>query len=128
MYERQQYVLDQISHGYQSITRRFPQPNKFGYRNSIIAQTVDMEEKLGLVKDLTRELTQMTTIRLLNFFNLIPEFHSLTQQEKTFILTNNMLPVFMFHGALTYNHEEDTFVDRLTSNVLTFVEARRGKE
>ena len=127
MYERQQYVLDQISHGYQTITRRYPQPNKFGYRNSIIAQTIDMDEKLALVKDLTRELTQMTTVRLLNFFNLIPEFHSFTQQEKTFILTKNMLPVFMFHGALTYNPDQDTFVDRLTGKVFASIECSEKK-
>ena len=57
----------------------------------------------------------MTTMRLLNFFNLIPEFQLLSPLEKQHILTQNMLPVFMFHGALTYNSENDTFVDRATS-------------
>ena len=114
MYERQQYLLDQLSHGYRSITQQYPQPNKFLHRNSIISQTYHMESKLSLIKDLTRELTQMTTLRLLNFFNLIPEFQLLTQQEKQSILIQNMLTVFMFHGALTYNPDNDTFVDRRT--------------
>ncbi len=114
MYERQEYLLQQLSNGYQLITKQYPQPNKFFDRNLIISQTQDIDSKLLLVKDLTRELTQMTTLRLLNFFNLIPEFQLLTQQEKQSILIQNMLTVFMFHGALTYNPENDTFVDRAT--------------
>jgi len=114
MYERQQYILEQLSNGYHLITKRHPQPNKFLDRNLIISQTQEIESKLSLVKDLTRELTQMTTSRLLNFFNLIPEFQLLTQQEKQSLLIQNMLAVFMFHGALTYNPENDTFVDRTT--------------
>ena len=114
MYERQEYLLEQLSHGYQLITKQYPQPRKFLDRNAIISQTQEIESKLTLVKDLTRELTQMTTSRLLHFFNLIPEFHLLTQEEKQALLIQNMLAVFMFHGALTYNPENDTFVDRTT--------------
>lgn len=33
-----------------------------------------------------------------------------------------MLPVFMFHGALTYNPDQDTFVDRLTGKAFTSVQ------
>lgn len=117
MCERQRYLLSQLSSGYHILTRRYPQPNKFLYRNSIISQTDDMEERLSLVKDLTRELTQMTTLRLLHFFNLIPEFQLLTQHEKTSVLLQNMLAVFMFHGALTYNHQNNTFVDRTTGKI-----------
>jgi hypothetical protein len=62
----------------------------------------------------------MTTSRLLNFFNLIPEFQLLTQQEKQSLLIQNMLAVFMFHGALTYNPENDTFVDRTTGKKIKF--------
>ena len=116
MYERQHYLLSQLIHGYQSITKQYPQPMKFLYRNSVISQTLQIESKLLLIKDLTRELTQMTTVRLLNFFNLIPEFQLLTQQEKQSILIQNMLTVFMFHGALTYNSDNDTCVDRTTGN------------
>jgi hypothetical protein len=116
MYERQHYLLVQLSNGYQLITKQYPQPEKFLDRNRIISQTHDIESKLSLVKDLTRELTQMTTMRLLNFFNLIPEFQFLTQQEKQSILIENMLAVFMFHGALTYNADDDTFVDRTTAD------------
>ncbi|CAF2132026.1 unnamed protein product [Rotaria magnacalcarata] len=112
LYERQQFLLDQLSSGYELIANQYPQPNKFVYRNKIIYQTENFDEKLSLVKDLTRELTQMTTLRLLNYFNLIPEFQLLSQQEKKTILTQNMLTVFMFHGALTYNADNDTFVDR----------------
>ncbi|CAF2840922.1 unnamed protein product [Rotaria sp. Silwood2] len=116
MYERQQYLLEQLSNGYQLITKQYSQPNKFAYRNKIIYQTDNFDLKLSLVKDLTRELTQMTTLRLLHYFNLIPEFQSLTSQEKRSILTQNMLTVFMFHGALTYNAVDDTFVDRTTDD------------
>ncbi|CAF0850247.1 unnamed protein product [Rotaria sp. Silwood1] len=116
LYERQQYLLDQLSNGYQLITKQYPQPNKFVHRNKIIYQTENFETKLSLIKDLTRELTQMTTLRLLNYFNLIPEFQLLTQQEKKNILTQNMLTVFMFHGALTYNADNDTCVDRTTAD------------
>lgn len=114
MYERQQYLLEQLKTGYQGITNQYPQPKKFFDRNKIISETDEIESKLSLIKDLTRELTQMTTLRLLNFFNLIPEFQLLTQQEKQSILIQNMLTVFMFHGALTYNPENNTFVDRAT--------------
>lgn len=114
MYERQQYLLEQLKTGYQLICDQYPQPKKFFDRNKIISQTVEIESKLTLIQDLTRELTQMTTSRLLNFFNLIPEFQFLTQQEKQSLLIQNMLAVFMFHGALTYNQDNDTFVDRTT--------------
>ena len=114
MYERQQCLLEQLSNGYHLITNQYPQPNKFLDKNMIISQTNEIESKLNLIKDLTRELTQMTTLRLLNFFNLIPEFQLLTQIEKQSLLIQNMLTVFMFHGALTYNPENDTFVDRTT--------------
>ncbi|UJR23406.1 hypothetical protein I4U23_026413 [Adineta vaga] len=116
LYDRQQCFLGQLSYGYQSICQQYPQPNKFLHRNTIISQMEDFDVKITLIKDITRELTQMTTLRLLNFFNLIPEFQLLTQQEKTAILIQNMLPVFMFHGALTYNNENDTFVDHTTAD------------
>lgn len=116
MYERHRYLLKHISGGYQSLTNQYPQPNKFAYRNAIISHTSDMDSKLALIKDLTHELTQMTTLRLLNFFNLIPEFQVLSPLEKQQLLTENMLPVFMFHGALTYNSVNDTFVDRATND------------
>lgn len=116
LYERQQYLLEKLAQGYQSITKQYPQPHKFVYRNKLIYQTENFDEKLLLIKDLTRELTQMTTLRLLNYFNLIPEFQLLAPQEKRAILTQNMLSVFMFHGALTYNPENDTCVDRTTGN------------
>jgi hypothetical protein len=114
MYERQQCLLKNLSDGYQSICQQYPQPNKFAYRNVLISQTIDMDLKLILVKDLTRELTQMTTSRLLHFFSLIPEFQLFTDLEKKSVLIKNMLAVFMFHGALTYNTDNDTFVDRTT--------------
>lgn len=116
LFERQHFLLNGLSNGYFDLSKRYPQPIKFAYRNTVIAQTFDMDVKLVLIKDLTRELTQMTTVRLLNFFNLIPEFQTLTQQEKTSILIQNMLAVFMFHGALTYNGEHDTFVDQMTGD------------
>lgn len=116
LFERQHFLLNGLSNGYFDLSKRYPQPMKFAYRNTIIAQTFDMDVKLVLIKDLTRELTQMTTLRLLNFFNLIPEFQMLSQQEKTSVLIQNMLAVFMFHGALTYNGENDTFVDRMTGD------------
>jgi hypothetical protein len=116
MYERQQYLLEQLSTGYQVITKQYPQPTKFVHRNAVISQTINFDSKLLLIKDLTRELTQMTTLRLLNFFYLIPEFQLLPQQDKSSILIQNMLAVFMFHGALTYNADNDTCVDRLTGN------------
>jgi len=121
MYERQQYLLEQLSNGYQLICQQYPQPNKFLYRNATIYQTENFDLKLSLIKDLTREVTQMTTLRLLNFFNLIPEFQLLTQQEKKSILIQNMLPVFMFHGALTYNPDNDTFVDRTTGKTTNLI-------
>lgn len=121
MYERQHYLLEQLSHGYHQITRQYPQPNKFHDRNLIISQTNEIESKLFLIKDLTRELTQMTTSRLLNFFNLIPEFQILRQEEKQSLLIQNMLAVFMFHGALTYNPDNDTFVDQTTSKFLRII-------
>ena len=114
LYERHHGLLTQLSSGYQFIAQQYPQPNKFVHRKLFIAQTTDMDSKLLLVKDLTRELTQMTTSRLLHFFTLIPEFQSLSESEKKAILIKNMLTVFMFHGALTYNEENDTFVDRTT--------------
>ncbi len=114
MYERQQCLLKQLCNGYQYICQRYPQPNKFLYRNACISQTTDMETKLFLVKDLTRELTQMTTSRLLYYFSLIPEFKLFTELEKKSILIKNMLAVFMFHGALTYDADSDTFVDKTT--------------
>lgn len=116
LYTRQQRVLEQLSHGYHSICQQYPQPTKFLYRNTTISQMENFDTKMSLVKDITRELTQMTTLRLLNFFNLIPEFQLLSQQEKTSILIQNMLPVFMFHGALTYNSKDNTFVDRTTTD------------
>ena len=115
LYERQRCLLKQLSDGYQDITQQYPQPHKFLYRNLLISQTNNMERKLSLVKDLTRELTQMTTSRLLHYFNLIPEFQMLSEFEKRAILIKNMLTVFMFHGALTYDAETNTFVDRNTS-------------
>ena len=114
MYESQYCLLKQLSDGYQLICRQYPQPKKFAYYNALISQTIDMDSRLNLVKDLTRELTQMTTSRLLNYFALIPEFRLLTKLEKKFILIKNMLPVFMFHGALTYDGNNNTFVDRTT--------------
>ncbi|CAF0793076.1 unnamed protein product [Rotaria sordida] len=116
LYERQQCLLAKLSDGYQLITKQYPQPNKFIYRNQIIYQAEDIELKVSLIKDLTRELTQMTASRLLHYFNLIPEFQLLTQQEKTSSLTQNLLKVFMFHGALTYHDDNDTFVDRTTAD------------
>ncbi|CAF1216135.1 unnamed protein product [Adineta steineri] len=116
MYDRQQFLLGKLSDGYQLICQQYPQPNKFLYRNTIISQTETFDYKLSLIQDLTRELTQMTTLRLLNFFNLIPEFQSLAQQQKTSILIQNMLSIFMFHGALTYDPNNDTFVDRTTGD------------
>jgi hypothetical protein len=112
--ERQQYLLDGLASEYQNLAKRYPQPDKFVYQNTLIAQTFDMDVKLLLIQDLTRELTQMTTQRLLNFFDIIPEFKLLTKQEKTAVLIKNMLAVFMFHGALTYDADTDTFVDRTT--------------
>ena len=114
LYERQQCLLTQLSNGYQLICQQYPQPQKFAYRNGLISQTIDMDSKLILIKDLTRELTQMTTSRLLYYFSLIPEFQLFTELEKKSILIKNMLAVFMFHGALTYNIDSDTFVDRTT--------------
>jgi len=116
LYERQLYLLNGLSNGYFDLSKKYPQPIKFTHRNTVIAQTFDVDVKLLLIKDLTRELTQMTTLRLLNFFNLIPEFQTLTQQEKTSILIQNMLAVFMFHGALTYDGENDRFVDHMTGD------------
>lgn len=116
LYERQRYVLRQLSDGYQTFCRQYPQPNKFADRNAFIAQTYDMDTKLLLVKELTRELTQMTTSRLLNYFTLIPEFTFLAETERKSILFKNMLTVFMFHGALTYNSDTDTFVDQTTAD------------
>ncbi|CAF1210495.1 unnamed protein product [Adineta ricciae] len=116
LYERQQCLLANLAHGYQMICQQYPQPHKFAYRNALIAQTINTESKLLLVKDLTRELTQMTTSRLLYYFSLIPEFQLLTEIEKKSILIKNMLAVFMFHGALTYNADTDTFVDRTTAD------------
>jgi hypothetical protein len=117
LYEGQQCLLKQLSNGYQFICQRYPQPNKFTHRNAFIAQTTDMETKLLLVKDLTRELTQMTTSRLLYYFSLIPEFKLFTESEKKSILVKNMLAVFMFHGALTYDADNDTFVDKSTGRM-----------
>ncbi|CAF1281858.1 unnamed protein product [Rotaria sordida] len=116
MYERHQRLLRHLSDGYQLICQQHPQPKKFAYRNALISQTIDMDSKLILVKDLTKELTQMTTSRLLHYFALIPEFQLLTELEKKSILIKNMLAVFMFHGALTYNPHNDTFVDRTTGD------------
>ncbi|CAF3525686.1 unnamed protein product [Adineta steineri] len=116
LYERHQCLLTQLSNGYQMICQQYPQPHKFTNRNAFIAQTVDMDTKLMLVKDLTRELTQMTTSRLLYYFSLIPEFQLLSELEKKSILIKNMLTVFMFHGALTYDTDSDTFVDRTTAD------------
>ena len=118
LYERQQFLLKQFSNGYQSFCEQYPQPNKFLHRNAHISQTNDMDTKLLLVQDLTRELTQMTTSRLLNYFTLIPEFNLLDETERKSVLFKNMLTVFMFHGALTYNPDNDTFVDRTTSKIL----------
>lgn len=115
LYESQKFLLKQLSEGYHGIIQKYPQPHKFLHRKHVISQTEDMETKLYLVKDITRELTQMTTSRLLNYFNLIPEFHALTESEKRSVLIKNMLTVFMFHGALTYDSETDSFVDRNTS-------------
>ena len=114
LYERQQCLLQQLSDGYQFICQQYSQPNKFLHRNACIAQTTDMESKLILVKDLTRELTQMTTSRLLYYFSLIPEFTLFSESERKSILIKNMLAVFMFHGALTYDPVSDTFVDKTT--------------
>jgi len=61
----------------------------------------------------------MTTSRLLHYFTLIPEFKLFTELEKKSILIKNMLAVFMFHGALTYNADNDTFVDRTTGILQT---------
>jgi len=116
LYEQQKYILKQLSDGYQTFCQQYPQPNKFAHRNAFIAQTNDMDTKLVLVKDLTRELTQMTTSRLLNYFTLIPEFNFLAETERKSILFKNMLTVFMFHGALTYNSDTDTFVDQTTAD------------
>jgi hypothetical protein len=118
LYERQLCLLNQLSSGYQSICQQYPQPNKFSHRNIFISQTNDMDSKLILIKELTRELTQMTTSRLLHYFTLIPEFKLFTELEKKSILIKNMLAVFMFHGALTYNADNDTFVDKTTGNIL----------
>lgn len=118
LYERQQLLLDQLSNGYLLIAKQYPQPHKLVYRNNTIYETENFEEKLSLVKDLTRDLTQMTTVRLLNYFNLIPEFRMLSPQEKKAVLTQNMLTVFMFQGALTYDPQEDTFVDHKTGKQL----------
>jgi hypothetical protein len=126
MYERQQYLLEQLSNGYQVICQQYPQPNKFSYRNTTISHTENFDSKLLLIKDLTLELTQMTTSRLLNFFNLIPEFQLLTQQEKQSILIQNMLPVFMFHGALTYNPTNNTFVDRATCKNINLINRNKS--
>ena len=117
LYEQQKYILKQLSDGYQTFCQQYPQPNKFAHRNAFIAQTNDMDTKLVLVKDLTRELTQMTTSRLLNYFTLIPEFNLLAETERKSILFKNMLTVFMFHGALTYNSDTDTFVDQTTGPI-----------
>ena len=114
LYQRQQCLLKLLSNRYQCVTTEYPQPTKFVYQNQIIHQTENFESKLELMKDLTRELTQMTTFRLLYFFTSIPEFQLLTQNEKRSILTQNMLTVFMFHGALTYDADNDRFVDRTT--------------
>lgn len=114
LYEGQQCLLKQLAEGYHYICQQYPQPNKFAQRNAFIAQTTNMESKLLLVKDLTRELTQMTTSRLLYYFSLIPEFKLLSELEKKSILIKNMLAVFMFHGALTYDVQNDTFVDKTT--------------
>lgn len=116
LYTRQHGLLKQLTEGYYRIAQQNPQPNKFIYRKSLISQTTDMDTKLHLIKDLTRELTQMTTSRLLHYFTLIPEFQELSEAEKKAILIKNMLTVFMFHGALTYNADNDTFVDRTTGN------------
>lgn len=118
LYTRQHYLLKQLSDGYYRIAQDNPQPSKFVYRNLLISQTNNMEAKLDLIKDLTRELTQMTTSRLLHYFTLIPEFQEFTEAEKKAVLMKNMLTVFMFHGALTYNAENDTFVDRTTGTFL----------
>ena len=117
LYTRQHYLLKQLADGYLRISQQNPQPKKFLYRNLLISQTKDMDSKLQLIKDLTRELTQMTTSRLLHYFTLIPEFQGLAEAEKKAILIKNMLTVFMFHGALTYNADNDTFVDRTTGSV-----------
>lgn len=114
MYERHKCLLHQLSDGYQSLCRQYPQPTKFSHRNLLISQTSDTESKILQVKELTRDLTQMTTSRLLNYFALIPEFQLLSVSEKKSILIKNMLSVFMFHGALTYNPDNDTCVDRTT--------------
>lgn len=117
LFERHYQILAQLSNGYQAINRQYPQPKTFAHQKAIIAETVEIESKVLLIKELTRELTEMTTARLLNFFSLIPEFQALNQHEKKSVLIQNMLTVFMFHGALTYNAENDTFVDRATSNL-----------
>lgn len=116
LYTRHHGLLKQLTEGYYRIAQQNPQPNKFIYRKSLISQTTDMDSKLYLIKDLTRELTQMTTSRLLHYFTLIPEFQELSEGEKKAILIKNMLTVFMFHGALTYNADNDTFVDRTTAD------------
>lgn len=116
LFERQRCMLRQLTEGYQTLCQQYPQPNKFAHRNMHIAQTNNMDTKLMLVKELTRELTQMTTSRLLNYFTLIPEFNLLAETERKSILFKNMLTVFMFHGALTYNPDNDTFVDRTTAD------------
>lgn len=120
LYEGQQSLLKQLAQGYQFICQQYPQPNKFAHRNAFIAQTTNMESKLILVKELTRELTQMTTSRLLYYFSLIPEFKLLMESEQKSIMIKNMLAVFMFHGALTYDAQNDTFVDKITGNFSSY--------
>ncbi|CAF1167458.1 unnamed protein product, partial [Didymodactylos carnosus] len=116
MYDTQISFLERISRGYHYVVEQYPQPIKFRYRNDDIAMTENMDYKLLLIKDLTRDLTQMTTSRLLHFFSLIPEFQVLTPQEKTHVLKGNLLPVFMLHGSLTYNADDDIFVDKSTKD------------
>jgi len=81
MYDRHQCLLKQLADGYQLICQQHPQPQKLVYRNNLISQITDMNTKLTLVKDLTRELTQITTSRLLHYFSLILEFQVFTEVE-----------------------------------------------
>jgi len=71
---------------------------------------------LNDVADVVNEPAQISTIRMITFFKLTPQFSSLHEDERLTLVKHNLLAILYFHICMCVNTETEIYQEPNTTN------------
>ncbi|CAF1087354.1 unnamed protein product [Adineta ricciae] len=71
---------------------------------------------LNDVTDVVNEPAQISTVRMITFFKLTPEFNSLHEDDRLSLVKYNLLPILYLHVCMCIDMETEIFCEPNTTN------------